>query len=152
MSPYEVTPREHLAFDLSLHHRLAPAPERSFCWSPHSVASALGLAAAAAAGHTRRELVGVLGTEPERLAAFLTEAGRLEPAAADEPVLAVANSLWAQQELPLNPEFLEGLRDWPGSAVRHAPFRTAPEQARQLINDDVSETTRGLVPEHERRS
>lgn len=147
MSPYEVTPREHLAFDLSLHHRLAPAPERSFCWSPHSVASALGLAAAAAAGHTRRELVGVLGTEPERLAAFLTEAGRLEPAAADEPVLAVANSLWAQQELPLNPEFLEGLRDWPGSAVRHAPFRTAPEQARQLINDDVSETTRGLVPE-----
>lgn len=138
---------EHLTFSLSLHHRLAPAPDRPFCWSPHSVASALGLAAAAAAGDTRQELMNLLRAQPEQLATLLAQAARLEPAPADEPVLTLANTLWAHQELPLNQEFSDRLRDWPGSAVRHAPFRSAPEQARQLINDDIAETTRGLIPE-----
>ena len=34
---------EHLEFSLSLHRQLGAAP--NFCWSPYSVASALGLAA-----------------------------------------------------------------------------------------------------------
>lgn len=141
---------EHLRFSLSLHRQLAPSPDRSFCWSPHSVASCLGLTAAAAAGGTRRELAGLLGAEPEQLAAFLAEAARLEPARrepAASPELAVANALWAREDLPLNREFLDQLDRWPGSAVRHAPFRAEPERARQLINEDVRETTRGLVPE-----
>lgn len=139
---------EHLRFSLSLHQQLAPSPDRSFCWSPHSVAICLGLTAAAAAGGTRRELAGLLGAEPEELAAFLGEAARLEPAAAAaSPELAVANALWAREDLPLNREFLDQLDRWPGSGVRHAPFRADPERARQLINEDVRETTRGLVPE-----
>lgn len=138
---------EHLRFSLSLHQQLAPPPDRSFCWSPHSVASCLGLATAAAAGATRRELSGLLGAEPEQLTAFLAEAARLEPAASDAPELAIANALWAREDLPLNREFLEQLDRWPGSAVRHAPLPAEPERARQLINDDVRETTRGLVPE-----
>jgi serpin B len=138
---------EHLEFSLSLHRQLAAEPTRSFCWSPHSVASCLGLTAAAAAGTTRAELTGLLGAEPDRVAAFLARAGRLEPTASDQPELAVSNALWARDDLPLNQEFLDELHRWPHGAVRHAPFRAEPERARQRINDDVRATTRDLIPE-----
>ena len=138
---------EHLKFGLSLHRQLTADPDRSFCWSPHSVASCLGLTAAAAAGTTRDELTGLLGAEPDQLATFLAAAARLEPAAADRPELAVANALWAREDLPLHQEFLDQLDRWPNSTVRHAPFRSEPERARQRINDDIRETTRGLIPE-----
>jgi serpin B len=67
--------------------------------------------------------------------------------APDGPVLAVANTLWAHEELPLERSYVQGLADWPGSAVRNAPFRSAPEDARRLINADIAETTRDLIPE-----
>ena len=142
----------HVDFSLSLHHRLAPATDRDFCWSPYSVASALGLAAAAAGGRTRREILGALRVGDDDLtevlellkgAAELDEAG----AGAEDPVLAVANTLWADGQLPLEDSYVRELSNWPGGAVRGAPFRTAPEQARQEINTDVARTTRDLIPE-----
>ncbi|WP_243789405.1 serpin family protein [Saccharopolyspora gloriosae] len=140
---------EHLDFSLALHHRLAPEANRPFTWSPYSVASALGLAAAAAGGDTRAELLSALrADDPEAVRESLSAAA--EPSgtgSAEPPVLAVANTLWAHDELPVRETFLRSLKEWPGSAVRSAPFRTAPERARQLINSDVAETTRDLIPE-----
>jgi serpin B len=62
-------------------------------------------------------------------------------------VLAVSNTLWAEDGLPLVSGFVDELARWPGGTVRLAPFTTDPEQARQKINGDVAETTRGLIPE-----
>lgn len=143
----------HLDFSLSLHRQLAPAPDRSFCWSPYSVASALGLAATTAGGRTREELLGALratgGDDVAGTLKLLSGAASLDDVgtAAEDPVLAVANTLWAHEELPLHEPCLRALKDWPGSTVRNAPFRTDPEQARQEINADVAETTRDLIPE-----
>ncbi|GAA0532340.1 serine protease [Saccharopolyspora subtropica] len=139
----------HLDFSLSLHRRVAPPVDRSFCWSPYSVASALGLAAAATGGETRQELVTALRDEPAGLLKLLGGATELDTRspAPEPPVLAVANTLWAHEDLPVDDAYLRTLRDWPGSAVRHAPFRTDPERSRQLINADVAETTRDLIPE-----
>ncbi|WP_433871866.1 serpin family protein [Saccharopolyspora sp. CA-218241] len=139
---------DHLAFSASLHHRLAPAADQPFCWSPYSVASALGLAAAASAGDTRAELVAALRGELPAVVDRLARAAELESAAgAEEPVLAVTNTLYAHEELPVQESYLRALADWPGSALRNAPFRAEPEKAREQINDDVAETTRGLIPE-----
>ncbi|MCI2420933.1 serpin family protein [Saccharopolyspora sp. K220] len=139
---------EHLDFSLSLHRRLAPPVDRPFCWSPYSVASALGLAATATGGQTREELVNALRTEPAGLLELLGCAAELTTgSAAEPPVLAVANTLWAHEALPVEESYLLALKDWPGSAVRNAPFRTDPEKSRQLINADVAETTRDLIPE-----
>jgi serpin B len=140
---------EHLDFSLSLHRRLAPPVDTSFCWSPYSVASALGLAATATSGQTREELVIALRDDPAGLLKLLGSAAELAAggSAAEPPVLAVANTLWAHADLPIEDSYLNALRDWPGSAVRNAPFRTAPDEARRLINADVAETTRELIPE-----
>ncbi|MCX2731581.1 serpin family protein [Saccharopolyspora sp. NFXS83] len=140
---------EHLDFSLALHHRLAPEANRPFTWSPYSVASALGLAAAAAGGDTRGELLSALRAEsPEAVRGSLSPAAELPSAgSAEPPELAVANTLWAHDELPVHEAFLRSLKEWPGSAVRTAPFRTAPDEARRLINSDVAETTRDLIPE-----
>ena len=142
--------RAHLDFCLALHRQLAPAVDRSFCWSPYSVASALGLTATAAGGATRRELTAALRSSEtgEDLVGLLTDAGELDATArSEEPVLAVANSLWAHEELPINDSYRKMLRNWPGSAVKNAPFRADPDRARRQINADVSETTRELIPE-----
>ncbi|MEV0681159.1 serpin family protein [Actinosynnema sp. NPDC050436] len=131
--------RAHLSFALTLHDAVAPDRGRDAVWSPYSVASALGMAADAARGRTRRELEVLLG------------AGNAEllrgSAPGEEAGFAVANTLWAWDALPLNEGFLDELARWPGGRVRSAPFTDDPEGARELINADVADTTRDLVPE-----
>lgn len=139
--------RHHLDFTLALHHELAPAGDRDFCWSPYSVSSALGLAATATGGKTREQIVTALREEPAGLLDLLGPSAELPPGSGEAPVLAVANTLWAHEDLPVEESYRLALKDWPGSSVRNAPFLANPESARQLINADVAETTRELIPE-----
>jgi serine protease inhibitor len=144
------TTREHLEFALALHRVLAPDALSEVCWSPVSVASALGLAAQGARGDTREELIAALHADDlDHHAKLLSHAAELEPAdyGVEPPVLAVSNTLWAKEDLPLVPGFVDELARWPGGSARPAPFMLDPERARKVINDDVAETTRGLIPE-----
>lgn len=144
--------QQHLAFALALHRAVAGDPTTTACWSPFSVASALGLAATGARGATREELAALLigdrdGALSEH-AALLAQAAHLTTAGS--PFLGVSNTLWAREDIPVEPEFAEELLGdsaWPGGAIRDAPFGTDPEAARRLINADVAETTRGLIPQ-----
>jgi serine protease inhibitor len=144
------TTPDHLTFCLRLHAALSETGGNS-CFSPYSVASALGLLSRASRGATADEVVSLLsGTEAgvERLAKLLRIASTLgEAYGRDEPVLAVSNTLWASDELPLEAGFRDELAGWPGGQVASAPFPTDPDAARGLINEDVSERTRGLIPE-----
>ena len=148
-----MTDRAHLEFALALHRVLAPNPADNACWSPFSVGSALGLVARGAWGVTRDELLGLLaGDKTADVADLLAThgaAGRLEPAKdkQDEPVIAVTDTLWADESITIRQSFADELERMPGGAVRSAPFGTSPGKARSLINEDVAETTRGLIPE-----
>jgi serpin B len=148
-----VTEHAHLAFTLALHRATAPDPDQNACWSPFSVASALGLVAQGARGMTRDELVVLLlgdkAGDVAALGALLGRAGRLERARADqdEPVLAVANTLWTDASIEVRDTFAAELARWASGSVRQAPMRTAPLEARNAINADVARTTRGLIPE-----
>ncbi|KAA9159815.1 serpin family protein [Amycolatopsis acidicola] len=141
--------RDHLRFCFALHR--AVSGKGDSCFSPYSVASALGLTSQAAAGETARELVGLLaGTDADvtKQAELLRAAATLEqPAHREPPVLEVSNTLWAAEDLPLNEDFLGQLAAWPNGGVKPAPFGTDPDGARRAINADVAETTRDLIPE-----
>jgi serpin B len=141
----------HLAFTLAVQHALTDSATTTACWSPYSVASALGLAATGARGTTQDELrTLLLGAADGSLGehgAMLTEASSLAAGWGDPPVLGVANTLWTNNGLPVQPEFTAELANWPGGAVREAPFNTDTEAARRLINEDVARTTHGLIPE-----
>ncbi|WP_130348813.1 serpin family protein [Herbihabitans rhizosphaerae] len=128
-----------------MHRVVAPNATRNACWSPFSVASALGLLAQGARGLTRDELTELLGEPGELLgrAATLSTAGHGQ----DEPVIAVSNTLWADSAIEVEQSFVDELAKWSGGSVRNAPFRESPGPARQTINADVAETTRGLIPE-----
>ncbi|SDQ74123.1 serpin family protein [Actinopolyspora saharensis] len=137
-----------LELPLRLHRMLAPDTGENFCWSPHSVVSTLGLLASAARGSTREEMAHALRAEPdEDFLARLEELAGRTVTPTDEVDFAVANRLWADERLPLREQYRRRISRLPGSQVRTTAFRAAPERARQEINADVSEVTRGLIPE-----
>ena len=143
----------HLEFTLTLHRATAPDLAANVCWSPFSVASALGLVAQGARGLTRDELavllVGEKSGDLAELGALLTRAGVLEQHRdkEDEPVIAVANTLWADESIDVYASYVDELGRWSSGMVRAAPFRQDPSRARDMINLDVAKTTRDLIPE-----
>lgn len=132
--------RPHLDFAFNLHHEL-PA-DGNLIWSPYSVASALGVAAAGARGRTHDELAAVLvpGGDLEEAAALLAAAATGEGAD-----LAVANSLWMREGLVFHEAYQQKVLAWPGGGLRVADFEHDPEGARQKINGEVEDVTRGLI-------
>lgn len=132
--------RPHLDFALSLHHELPAAG--NLVWSPYSVASALGIAAAGARGRTYDELAAVLapGGELEGTAALLAEASTLADAE-----IAVANSLWMREGLNFHEAYQQKVLSWPGGGLRVADFEHDPEGSRRKINSEVEDVTRGLI-------
>ena len=142
--------RDHLRFALAIHEQLGTALENT-CFSPYSVAGALSLVAAGARGPTATELRELLTSAPDGLAEhvkLLTDAAHLPLSEGFEsPVVEVANTLWAWRQLNVPQPFRDELAAWPSGDVREAPFRTDPDAARKMINDDVAERTHGLIPE-----
>ncbi|WP_436495389.1 serpin family protein [Actinokineospora sp. HUAS TT18] len=138
----------HLEFTLALHRAIAGDPTETVCWSPYSVANALGLLAVGARGESRRELVALLG-ELDSLTTTIAGAATLDEAGSDEdePVIAVTNTLWADTSIRVESSFADELSQWSDGSVRNAPFQTEPAKARDEINADVAETTRNLIPE-----
>lgn len=116
-----------IPFALALHRALTTDPRVNLCWSPYAVACAVRHLATHARGRSGDELAAVVGD-----AATLAEAGELAPAPA-RPELAVSATLWADPVLDIT--------------GRPAPFLADPDKTRDMINQDVATTTRGLVPE-----
>ncbi len=134
--------RPHVDFALALDRQLPATGD--LAWSPYSVASAIGLAAAGARGATRDELSAALAPGGD-----LQELGRALRAAASpgEAEAAVANTLWARLGLQILDGYRQELLGWPGGGVELADFAGDPEGARRAINADVEKTTRGLIRE-----
>lgn len=141
---------DHLRFSFAL-HRIVAGRGADSCFSPYSVACALGLTAQAASGRTADELVHLLtGGDPDiaKQAELLRAAANLpEQPGRQAPALEVANTLWAADELRLKWDFVGELAAWPRGEVKPAPFAADPERARRMINSDIARTTHDLIPE-----
>ena len=109
--------------------------------SPFSVAVALGMTLAGAAGQTRGEMEDVLGGGDG-----LGDATRVLEDTGDDVVLDVANALFAQAGLSWRPDFLDTLADDFAAEPRMVDFAET-EAARGTINRWTSERTHERIPE-----
>jgi len=140
-----------------LYRRLA-AETGNIVLSPTSIATALAMARAGAAGLTATEMDSVLAvTDPAALHAGMNAldqalAARSGPQPQDdgttvEVTLTSANSLWAQTDRTYEQLFLDLLASQYGAGLRTVDYERDPEAARAAINGWVAEETRDRIPE-----
>lgn len=136
------------AFDLL--QQLQTEPGNLF-FSPHSIATALAMVFVGARGETQTEMADVLHWEQEAQA-LLSGTSRLNqvltPNTSEQTdetsgqlELVVANSMWLDAAYHFLPEFLSLLTTEGEAVAQNLDFRGEPEQARQTINDWVSNVT-----------
>jgi serine protease inhibitor len=135
-------------FGFSLLHRLADAePGKNVVISPASVAIALAMTANAAAGKTRDQILTTLGVGGGDAAAFDAANARLLDALhhpGDDLQFSVANALWLNPHLPLQPEFARVNRSVFDATVQIVEF--GDPSAADTINAWVKRQTNGLIP------
>lgn len=137
------------AFALDLYGRLA-ANDGNLFFSPHSVASALGMLYVGAGGETEREMAATLrlpfdqSTAPYAFHA-LQRAFDSELAGDPGYSLVVANRLWGQAGYNFRDEYLRVTDAFFGAGLRQLDFAKA-DQAADAINQWVDEQTRGTIP------
>lgn len=137
------------AFALDLYGRLRTAQGNLIC-SPFSVQTALGMALAGARGDTEIQMRSTLHftasgemahAENARLIQWLNAEGRR----ACE--IGVANSLWAQDDAPLEDAFVAVLSRYYGEGIHLTDFRGSPDAARATMNRWIEHTSRGRFRE-----
>ncbi len=136
------------AFALETHQRLAALTRGNMVWSPASVHAALLSLQAGARGSSLSSLSAALHL-PDRdiqrwqvaqshlLRSFLCEEG-------SQGALSLADAIWTTGSMPFNSDTLDTLHSIRGAQVHPVDF-TDP-QTLTLINEWVSEKTRGMIP------
>lgn len=145
-------------FSRRLYAAVASTTDGNLALSPYSVAVALMMVRAGAAGATRTQLTTALGLDRVEDADALMNAIDAELArragsyrrpdgSSTEVSLATANAAWAQKGYPFERAFLDELaRDY-AAGLHTVDYRADSEASRQAINRWVSERTRKKIPE-----
>ena len=128
------------AFGTDLYLKLAASGNVVF--SPASIAAALRMALAGARGDTAAELAAVLRLPgPEDAADGLKQLAGIRPG--DGLTFRAPNIMWLESTETVRDDFLAQLAET--VAVERCDFASAPEAARQVINDAVAEQTAGKI-------
>ena len=126
--------------------------------SPYSVAVALAMTRAGAAGVTAEEMDGVLHADElddlhaafGSLDAVLAERPGTFEIPGEDPVeleVSFGNAVWPQTDFPFEDPFLEALARNYGAGVNVVDYINETEAARDAINDWVADQTRDRIPE-----
>jgi len=130
------------AFDL---YRELCKKEGNLFFSPYSVSSALAMAYAGARGQTAEEMAKTLHLPnlDGRLHKVFGKLNRdlLSGDAKAGVELRIANAMWGQRGVPLNPDFLRLTTENYGSGLREVDFLGDPALARHSINMWASQNT-----------
>lgn len=148
--------RDNATFALDLYQSLRSDAQDNLFYSPYSISLALAMTLAGAEGETASQMTQVLRfSQPaERLhPAFnaldqaLMSRGRDLPAGADGTgfELSIANSIWGQQDLNFQDNFLDLLAEQYGAAMRLVDFIGSPDESRQLINEWIAWQTKDRI-------
>lgn len=137
------------AFAGRLYGKLASAPGNLF-FSPASLSTALAMTYAGARGETAAQMARTLELPlaPEALhPAFGGLTRQLVQAATGPgaPELRIANRLWGQAGLPIEPQFQTITQQHYGAGIELVNFKGAHEQARGRINQWVEEQTSSRI-------
>lgn len=139
------------AFGLDLMRALPPG---NVVISPDSVAAALALTGTGAGGRTAREMADTLHLKgPRTFAAVGDLQGAISAAQAaaragdpEPPTLEIADGLFVQSGLPLEPDFLAGAEQHFGAAPQALDFAHDSSGPLETINGWVSQHTHGRIP------
>jgi len=150
--PQLVLDDTRFAFDL--YKGLAQGNSGNLFYSPYSVALALAMTYAGAAGQTAQQMAQALHytLPPARLhpafdALDLALASRAQDAMGQGLRLQVADTLWGDVSMTFRSAFLDTLAVDYGAGLQVADFAGAPEPARAAINGWVSDRTNQKIPE-----
>lgn len=139
-------------FAFDLYHQIRDEDGNLF-YSPYSIEVALAMTYAGARGETAEQMADTLHfTLPQEqlhpafnaLDLYLTQQGEQELSDEEEDTpftLNIANALWGQEEYGFEQEFLDLLAANYGAGMRLLNFGENPEEAREIINEWVSEQT-----------
>ncbi len=130
-------------FGLQLYHELGARPGNLF-FSPYSVAAAVSMVQAGAAGTTQAEIAKALHSPADPHGAMRELAASLKEADKDVK-LNIANALWGQAGTQFGPDFLEtAKRDYAGG-FRTADFKKNAAKETDRINAWVTEQTKDRI-------
>lgn len=139
-APRPAIANNELACDLYSHLAASPG---NLCFSPPTIGTALAMTLAGARGPTADEMAAVLHRDIDGHAA----AGEFQrQLAARGPDLRLANRLWVQRGLPLQPEFRDICVRHFSVSVGELDFDGGREGAWREIDAWASEQTGGKVP------
>lgn len=132
-------------FGFNLYARLNP--DENLIFSPLSISSALAMTYAGAENNTQQQMAGVLGfvfdkkQVNEGFSALMNEMN----VSSESYRISLANSLWAQEQFYFKPEFLENMKKNYHSGFQFVNFINRPDEAREKINQWVSEKTEDKI-------
>lgn len=137
-------------FAADLYNYLIGENDGNLFYSPYSISIALAMTYAGANGETKTQMADTLKyslPDGELHAVFNYIDQRLNSlSSGDYDVeLNVVNSIWGQNEYEFLDEFLDTLAENYGAGLRLLDFEKSAEQARQVINDWVSDNTNDRI-------
>lgn len=136
------------AFAQRLYGKLAATQDKLF-FSPASISTALAMTYAGARGETAAQMAKTLEftLPPEALhAAFGGLIKELALATGPQgPELRIANRLWGQAGLPIEPAFQSTTQQHYGAGIELVDFKGGSEPARGRINQWVEQQTNGKI-------
>ena len=131
-------------FAVDLYSKLSQGEKNNLVFSPYSIVSALAMTYAGARENTQSQIANTLrfsAAQTEIHQAFSALNELLIPKN-DGYQLKIANALWKQQESStLGEEFVKTLQQFYGARVEQVDFQSAPETARNQINQWIETKT-----------
>ncbi len=139
--------RDTTTFALDVYRAAAAgAGEENLCFSPHSIALALAMTYAGAAGNTKTEMAEALElTLPDATLHAAFNAADLALAGESDFELNMVNQTFGQEGYAIESAFLDVLAQNYGAGLRLLDFMREPEPARLAINAWVEDITKNLI-------
>jgi serpin B len=135
-------------FGLDLYNQLDSQAGNLF-FSPFSIEAALAMTYAGARGQTADEMASVLHLGPNDAQTHAAFGALLNAITADGnglgSQLCTADALWGQESYPFLPNFIQLIHDDYGGGLHGVDFIGATEQARNTVNNWVSDQTHGKI-------
>lgn len=139
------------AFALDIFRQVAAQQKDNLCISPYSIAQALSMAQAGAAGRTAEEMLAVLklSADPWKNANYFAEANERLMKDGAGASIRIANGLWLQQDYNILPAYTNLITNGfkAGYEVMDFMSDAGRENGRNHINRWTHQITEGYIPE-----
>jgi serpin B len=142
--------RGNTQFALDLYAELCGQTEDNVFFAPQSISTALAMSYAGARAETARQMRETLhfDLDQDRLhPAFAALTASLASGAAGPETLALANRLWAHEDEPFLPSYLQTIRAHYAGGIETVDFLHETEAARAAINEWTAQHTGDRIEE-----